>query len=362
MSINIYAFYNNKGGVGKTTLCSQAAALYAYQHPETQVLVIDLCPQANISQFLLGGGKKGYETNQLLQSRQTRKNIVGFVDWLLQGNSRFTSLKTSYKVPVYRVNPYISKNVYLIAGDSFLESFSLALNYAVLNPANINVWPEFMTAIKKLCELEFNQFNKNNYEKMVVFIDCNPSFSIYTQMALVSANQLIIPMTADYSSLEGIKGLFMLLFGQYPSAALANYAANTITFNKQIKNFKLQLPRIYEFVFNNFTIKEGIATAYDSIKHDLVEFCYQQFQSFPHLFAPPSSSNVMPIQAWETLYCSNIKDFHTSGKVSSSLGIPMFLLPDQSTYTMPNGKEVQLPVKNYQKALDDIYSFVGKLS
>lgn len=81
MSINIYAFYNNKGGVGKTTLCSQAAALYAYQHPETQVLVIDLCPQANISQFLLGGGKKGYENNQLLQSIQTRKNIVGFVDW-----------------------------------------------------------------------------------------------------------------------------------------------------------------------------------------------------------------------------------------------------------------------------------------
>ncbi|MGB3192668.1 MAG: ParA family protein [Limnoraphis sp.] len=359
MSINIYAFYNNKGGVGKTTLCSQAAALYANKHPETQVLVIDLCPQANISQFLLGGGKKGYENNQLLQSRQSRKNIVGFVDWLLQGNSRFTTLNTSYKVPVYRFNPYISKNVYLIAGDSFLESFSLALNYAVLNPANINVWREFMTAIKRLCELEFN---KKDYQKMVVFIDCNPSFSIYTQMALVSANQLIIPMTADYSSLEGIKGLFMLLFGKYPSAALEKYATNTITFNKQIINFNLQLPHIYEFVFNNFTIKEGIATAYNSIKHDLVEFCYQQFQSFPHCFTSSSYSNAMLIDDWERLYCSNIKDFHTSGRVSSSLGIPMFLLPEQSKYTMPDGEEVQLPLKNYQKALDDIFYFVDKLS
>jgi cellulose biosynthesis protein BcsQ len=46
MSISIYAFYNNKGGVGKTTLCSNTATLYAEKKPKTQVLVIDMCPQA----------------------------------------------------------------------------------------------------------------------------------------------------------------------------------------------------------------------------------------------------------------------------------------------------------------------------
>ncbi|WP_208458857.1 ParA family protein [Burkholderia sp. BCC0322] len=80
MSQTIYAFYNNKGGVGKTTLAQNAACLYAANHPDTQVIVIDLCPQANISQFLLGGGHKGYVTNQRLQSQSTRKNIVGFMD------------------------------------------------------------------------------------------------------------------------------------------------------------------------------------------------------------------------------------------------------------------------------------------
>jgi cellulose biosynthesis protein BcsQ len=49
MSVKIYCFYNNKGGVGKTTLCQNAVALYAEQNPETNVLVIDMCPQANIS-------------------------------------------------------------------------------------------------------------------------------------------------------------------------------------------------------------------------------------------------------------------------------------------------------------------------
>jgi cellulose biosynthesis protein BcsQ len=210
-----------------------------------------MCPQANISQFLLGGGKKGYEINQRIQSSSTRKNIVGFIDWLLKGNSN-RKPNTSYKVSVNRYNQYISSNLYLIAGDSFLESLSLALNYAVINPANTKAWPEYMTAIKRLCDYEYDTETYNN---MVVFIDCNPSFSIYTQMALVSSDRIVIPMMADYSSLEGIKSLFMLLFGKYPSRALQKYAEDIITFNNQVERFKMQLPLIYEFVFNNYTIQ-----------------------------------------------------------------------------------------------------------
>ncbi|MBV6804220.1 AAA family ATPase [Xanthomonas campestris pv. lawsoniae] len=45
MSIDIFAFYNNKGGVGKTTLCQNAACLYAEKNPDELVLVMDLCPR-----------------------------------------------------------------------------------------------------------------------------------------------------------------------------------------------------------------------------------------------------------------------------------------------------------------------------
>ncbi|WDD33465.1 ParA family protein [Nostoc sp. UHCC 0926] len=50
-----YAFWNTKGGVGKSFLCFVAAAEYAHRHPDTDVYVIDLCPQANVSEILLGG-------------------------------------------------------------------------------------------------------------------------------------------------------------------------------------------------------------------------------------------------------------------------------------------------------------------
>jgi cellulose biosynthesis protein BcsQ len=356
MDIEIYAFYNNKGGVGKTTLCSNAATLYAKDNPDTQVLVIDMCPQANISQFLLGGGKQGYFINQRIQSSASRKNIVGFIDWLLKGNANFKTPKTSYKIQVSNYNTNIEENLYLIAGDSFLESFSLALNYAVINPANMKAWVEYMTAIRRLCEFEFN---KDDYRKMVVFIDCNPSFSIYTQMALVSSDKLVVPMMADFSSVEGIKGVFMLLFGKYPSAALKKYAEDVITFNTQIERFNLQLPVLWEFAFNNYTVNLGVAKAYDSLRTELISFCYEQYKIFPSLFAS-TNKTISSQDEWEGIYVSDIKDFHTAGKVSASLGIPLFKLPRRSKYTMPDGSEVEVVKARYEKALENIELFVTK--
>lgn len=357
MTTSIYAFYNNKGGVGKTTLCQNAACLYAEENPEKLILVIDLCPQANISQFMLGGGKKGYSENQRLQSQATRRNIVGFMDWLLGGNSGFTSIPASYMTNVSRHNGHVAKNLYLIAGDSFLESLSLALNFATMNPGNINAWAEYVTAIRRLCEAELA---RTSFKEMTVFIDCNPSFSVYTQMALVSSDNIIIPVMADYSSLEGIKGIMMLLYGKYPSSAAKNYADKVLTFNKQINNFKLSLPKIFEIPFNNFTVNIGAANAYASIRNEISEFAWGQYKSdhsvFCHLASPATSR-----QMWENIFMSNVKDFHTSGKVSSSLGIPLHRLPMRTNYTMPDGSEINIPKANYSESLNHLKAFVAKL-
>lgn len=354
---NIYAFYNNKGGVGKTTLCQNAACLYAEQNPKELVLVIDLCPQANISQFLLGGGHVGYAANQRLQSTASRRNIVGFMDWVLAGNSGFTSIPASYMTQISPHNNHVTENLYLIAGDSFLESLTLALNFATMNPANVFAWQEYVTAIRRLCDLELQ---KTSYDEMTVFIDCNPSFSIYTQMALVSSDALVIPMMADFSSLEGIKGILMLLYGKYPSAAVRNYANKVVTFNRQVQQFGLSLPQIFELPFNNFTTNLGVATAFDSVREELIDFVWNQYVADPSIFWP-TTNPVNDIKAWENLFVSNVKDFHTAGKVSASLGIPLHRLPGQNNYVMPNGDTVNIPRRNYQESLNHLQDFVAKL-
>jgi cellulose biosynthesis protein BcsQ len=357
VSITIYSFYNNKGGVGKTTLCQNAASLYAENNPEKQVIVIDLCPQANISQFFLGGGHHGYDMNQRIQSSNSRKNIVGFMDWLLKGNSGFSSIKSSYAIQASKYNANITPNLYLIAGDSFLESLSLALNYAVINPANIRAWGEYMTAIRRLCR---HEHKSDDFESLTVFIDCNPSFSIYTQMGLVSSDFLIVPMMADFSSLEGIKGIMMLLYAKYPSAAVKRYADDIVTFDKKIIEQKLKLPRLYEFVFNNFTSNKGVAKAYESVRSELIDFCYEQWDSSKELFARITSEEVERDE-WEGLFVSNVKDFHTVGKISSSLGIPLHRLCSKSQYEMPDGTSVQISPEGHNAAVEHISKFTNKL-
>jgi len=68
--MNSYAIWNNKGGTGKSTITFHIASRFAEKHPERKVLVVDLCPQANSSMLLLGGGIRGGEraTSTLLSS------------------------------------------------------------------------------------------------------------------------------------------------------------------------------------------------------------------------------------------------------------------------------------------------------
>lgn len=69
-----YVIWNNKGGVGKTTLTFHMATQYAESNPDVNVLVIDLCPQANISMALLSTPEQ--EGCELLASLYKKNSTV----------------------------------------------------------------------------------------------------------------------------------------------------------------------------------------------------------------------------------------------------------------------------------------------
>ena len=54
-----FALWNNKGGVGKSLLSFIISAEYAAKNPDKRVLVVDMCPQANLSEIFLGGNGDG---------------------------------------------------------------------------------------------------------------------------------------------------------------------------------------------------------------------------------------------------------------------------------------------------------------
>ena len=72
-------FWNNKGGTDKTTLAFQLLSEYARQNLDKKILVIDVCPQANLSELLLGGlNQSGSDVLLMRQGANPRATIGGY--------------------------------------------------------------------------------------------------------------------------------------------------------------------------------------------------------------------------------------------------------------------------------------------
>ncbi|CAG2249581.1 unnamed protein product [Mytilus edulis] len=169
-----YVIWNNKGGTGKTTITFQLSADYAELHPEKTIVVIDMCPQANVSSALLA------KSNNPLNPGQVQL--------------------TNRKIP---------SNVFLMCGDLYLEELSRRLEQErhLMPIAGNSPWKRVTLFIKDYVE----RLSQNG--DYVFFIDTNPSFSIYTEMAISAAERLIVPYTADDFSLSAIKAMFYLVYG-----------------------------------------------------------------------------------------------------------------------------------------------------
>ena len=94
-----YAFWNNKGGVGKTFLCFAVASEYARTHPRANVVVIDVCPQANVSEILLGGNRGGgVVLHDLLGRRPTARTIGGYYHQRILQPHGLTGTETDFRL------------------------------------------------------------------------------------------------------------------------------------------------------------------------------------------------------------------------------------------------------------------------
>ena len=204
-----YAIWNNKGGTGKSTITFHIASRFAELNPEQNVLVIDLCPQSNSSMLLLGGGVAGETELLKLCSKPTPQSVVGYISEAIL--KRKVPTISDYYIQVSSINSHMPSNLFLLSGDGNLELMAPAIN----DEANRTPFPGLADPWEWVHKI-FQRLVQNLDGNWTVFIDTNPSFSIYTELAVCGASRLLVPVNADDSSRVAVKALFALLHGTTP--------------------------------------------------------------------------------------------------------------------------------------------------
>lgn len=180
-------FFNNKGGVGKTTLVANLAAQLALNLSQ-RILVIDADPQCNLTQYLLDDAH--FEATY--QAESPTKTIYDVIQPLSMGKGY------SSKLPIRRIDSF---GVDLIAGDPrlALKEDWLAQDWRDAKAGGTRglrttfIFAELITRASA------------NYD--FIFFDMGPSLGAINRSILLSADYFVVPMSIDIFSMWAIKNI-----------------------------------------------------------------------------------------------------------------------------------------------------------
>jgi cellulose biosynthesis protein BcsQ len=191
-------FFNNKGGVGKTTLACNVAS-YLARTEELRVLVVDADPQCNASQLILGS-----ERAAEIYSTGTLNNGIEEI--------KVNTLK-DVLAPISAGEATLSKNIHPVS--SALNRFRVDLipghpKVAILEDKLSRNWTEFVGgdlggARVTNWNTQFLAQFEGKYD-LIVF-DIGPSLGALNRAVLVGVDFFLAPMGCDIFSLIGIDNI-----------------------------------------------------------------------------------------------------------------------------------------------------------
>ncbi|MFX0178383.1 MAG: ParA family protein [Candidatus Hodarchaeota archaeon] len=332
-----YAIWNNKGGVGKSFLSFILSCEYALKNPTKKVVLIDLCPQANVSEIALGGNGEGAEKlNGLLSERNT---IGGYFDKRILSPHKTLGTEIGYLITnLSKINTNLPDNLFLIAGDPSLELQAQAMNQISAQTLPLESWGNVHKWLSDL----INAIG-NKYPDVTFFIDCNPSFAVYTELAILSSDRLIIPCTADGSSARALDNLGRLIYGVNVPDEYGE-----VTFPNKAKKNGFSFPSIHVITLNRSTqFDKKASKAFIAMLNEIKR----------RATTLKSEGVNFSLSTNEDECFFDVPDAHTVSVVCSHEGVPLNKLKvgRHQVHEIPVQVNPE-PLERYKKAIEDVVS------
>lgn len=187
MSTKVIAFFNNKGGVGKTSLVYHLAWMFA--DLGVRVVAADMDPQANLSAEFLNDE----ELEGIWDGTDKPNTVFGCLQPIIKGTGDIADPRTSS----------IDDSLELLAGDLRLSGFEDELS---------GQWPDclegrerafrVMSALWRIMQKASERHNAD-----VILMDLGPNLGAINRAALISADYVVVPLSPDLFSLQGLRNL-----------------------------------------------------------------------------------------------------------------------------------------------------------
>lgn len=181
------AFFNNKGGVGKTSLVYHLAWMFADRG--VPVLAVDLDPQANLTAMFLNEDRL---EEIWPEAEEHPATVYGAVRPILRGIGDIAA------PAVERITPELG----LLPGDLGLSGFEEKLSTAWPNCHNSDEAAfRIMTAFHRLMKEMAGEWAE------LVLIDVGPNLGAINRSALIASDHVCLPLAPDLYSLQGLRNL-----------------------------------------------------------------------------------------------------------------------------------------------------------
>jgi len=187
VTVPVIAFFNNKGGVGKTSLVYHVSWMLAEQG--YRVVAADLDPQGNLSAAFL----ENERLEELWPENEHPATIYGAVRPLKRGVGDVVD-------PL--LEP-IDERLALIPGDMALSQFEDDLS---------QVWPKCLDREERAFRVvsafwRVVQRAGETHQADVILVDLGPNLGAINRATLIASDFVVIPLGPDLFSLQGLRNL-----------------------------------------------------------------------------------------------------------------------------------------------------------